>query len=46
MLHTKFQAPEPSSSGEEIFKYILSCKPGPPPPIPRRMAIFGPMGAF
>ena len=27
MLHTKFQAPEPSSSGEEDFKYISFLNP-------------------
>ena len=31
MLHSKFQAPEPSSFGEEDFKYILFSYTRPPP---------------
>ena len=36
MLHTKFQAPEPSSSGEEDFEvyFIFEPKTTPPPPPP------------
>ena len=36
MLHTKFQAPEPSSSGEEDFEvyFIFEPKTPPPPPPP------------
>ena len=29
MLHTKFQAPRPTSSGEKNFKYILFSNPRP-----------------
>ena len=36
MLHTKFQAPEPSSSGEEDFDSFLNPRP------PRRRAISDP----
>ena len=44
MLHTKFQAPEPSNSGEEDFEvyFIFEPKTPPPPPPPRRRAILDP----
>ena len=32
MLHTKFQAPEPSSSGEEDFEVYFIFEPKTPPP--------------
>ena len=32
MLHTKFQAPEPSNSGEEDFEVYFIFEPKPPPP--------------
>ena len=38
MLHTKFQAPEPSSSGEEDFEVYFIFEPK----IPRRRAISTP----
>ena len=34
MLHTKFQAPEPSSSGEEDFEVYFIFEPKTPPPRP------------
>ena len=34
MLHTKFQAPEPSSSGEEDFEVYFIFQPKTPPPPP------------
>ena len=40
MLHTKFQAPEPSSSGEEDFEVYFIFEPKPPPP----QGHFGPQG--
>ena len=39
MLHSKFQAPEPSSFGEEDFKYISFSFTRPPP-----QSHFGPYG--
>ena len=39
MLHTKFQAPEPSSSGEEDFEVYFIFEPKTPP---RRRAISNP----
>ena len=36
MLHTKFPAPEPSSSGEEDFEVYFIFEPKTPPPPPRR----------
>ena len=41
MLHTKFQAPQPSSSGEEDFEVYFIFEPKTPPP-PRRRAISDP----
>ena len=38
MLHTKFQAPEPSSSGEEDFEVYFIFEPK----TPRRRAILDP----
>ena len=32
MIHTKFQAPEPSSSGEENFEVYFIFEPKTPPP--------------
>ena len=32
MLHTKCQAPEPSSSGEEDFEVYFNFEPKTPPP--------------
>ena len=40
MLHTKFQAPEPSSSGEEDFEVYFIFEPK----TPRRRAYNGPQG--
>ena len=40
MLHTKIQAPEPSSSGEEDFEVYFIFEPKTPPP--RRRAISDP----
>ena len=41
MLHTKFQAPEPSYSGVEDFEVYFIFEPKTPPP-PRRRAILDP----
>ena len=41
MLHTKFQASEPSSSGEEDFKVYFIFEPKTPPP---PQGHFGPQG--
>ena len=41
MLHTKFQAPEPSSSEEEDFEVYFIFEPK-TPPSPRRRAISNP----
>ena len=40
MLHTKIQAPEPSSSGEEDFEAYFIFEPKTPPP----QGHFGPQG--
>ena len=40
MLHTKFQAPEPSSSGEEDFEVYFIFEPKTPQP----QGHFGPPG--
>ena len=40
MLHTKFQAPEPSSSGKEDFEVYFIFEPKTPPP----QGHFGPQG--
>ena len=42
MLHTKFQAPEPSSSGEEDFEVYFIFEPK----TPRRRAISDPRPTF
>ena len=40
MLHTKFQAPEPSNSGEEDFELYFISEPKTSPP----QGHFGPQG--
>ena len=43
MIYTIFQAPEPSSFGEEDFEVYFIFEPKtPPPPPPRRWAISDP----
>ena len=42
MLHSKFQAPEPSSSGEEDFEVYFIIEPR----TPRRGAMSNPKGQY